>query len=167
MSSEKTKAGVRYLYLVQHGEAKAKEVDPERSLTEQGQSEVAQVADWAAQAGLQVEEIRHSGKRRAQQTAEILARKLNLSHRVVAVPGLAPLDDVQPMAEALEQETRSVMLVGHLPFLSRLASQLLAGDSERTVIRFRMAGIVALSREQEGWAVAFMVTPNLLTGSVR
>jgi len=129
------------IYLVQHGEAKSKEDDPERSLTEKGRRDVEKVAVWAVQAGLKIEQIRHSGKRRAAETAKIFAGKLNLKKNVIAVSGIAPNDDVEPVANILEQESQSIMIVGHLPFLNRLASRLLVGNADQTVIRFRNGGL--------------------------
>ena len=65
------------LFLVQHGEAKPETEDPERSLTEQGAEIVGRIADWAARAGTEVDQIQHSGKRRAEQTATIVAQGLD------------------------------------------------------------------------------------------
>jgi phosphohistidine phosphatase len=150
------------LYLVQHGEAKSKAEDPQRPLTQRGKEDVARVAAFAAGAGLQVGQIRHSGKRRAEETASILADYLSPTEGVIAVSGLAPRDDVRPVAEALQGETQPVMLVGHLPFLDRLASLLVTGDAERSIVRFRMGGIVCLVCEDDVWAVGWMVTPDLI-----
>ena len=61
------------LYLVQHGEALPKQVDPERPLSERGRSDVARVADFLKGAGIRVTRVAHSGKTRARQTAELLA----------------------------------------------------------------------------------------------
>jgi phosphohistidine phosphatase len=162
MSNTLADESVRFLYLVQHGEAKAKEEDPERPLTERGRKAVEHVAVWSARMGLNVDQIRHSGKRRAEQTAEIFAQHLKVPEGVVAVSGLAPNDDVVPVARALEQETRTLMLVGHLPFLSRLASQLLVNDSKKTIIRFKMGGLVGLAREAGLWSVACLVPPDII-----
>ncbi|MFQ6092525.1 MAG: phosphohistidine phosphatase SixA, partial [bacterium] len=98
----------------------------------------------------------------AEETALILAEQLSPPSGVKAVQGLAPKDDVAPMAEGLESETGPVVLVGHLPFLSRLASLLLTGDAESPVVRFRMGGIVCLVRENGNWAVGWALTPDLL-----
>ena len=57
------------LLLVQHGEAKTEAEDPVRPLTERGADAVRSMAVWAARAGVKVDQIRHSGKRRAEQTA--------------------------------------------------------------------------------------------------
>lgn len=150
------------LYLVQHGEAKTKAEDPERALTESGAEVVERMAAWAAAVTIEVDQVCHSGKRRAQQTAEILADAVAPSEGVVPVSGIKPNDDVAPWADMLAKENRSVMLVGHLPFLSRLASLLLLGDPTIQAIRFRNTGIVYLIREEDRWSVEWIATPNLV-----
>ena len=152
------------LYLVQHGDAKPKAEDPERPLTEQGRKDVAQVAAFAQRAGVQVAQIRHSGKRRAEETAAILAEHLAPSDGVVALPGLAPKDDTGRVAELLNQETRPLMLVGHLPFMDRLAGLLVTGSRDRVVMRFQKGGIVCLERDPKTWTwtVCWMATPDLI-----
>ncbi len=154
------------LYLVQHGEAKTEAEDPERALTQFGTEVVERMAAWAAKAGIEVDQVRHSGKRRAQQTAEILAHGIVSSQGVVSVSGLNPNDEVVPWAEELAKETESVMLVGHLPFLSRLANLLLVGDPTKGIIRFRNAGIVCLIREESKWSVRWVVTPRQVEGLI-
>ena len=153
------------LYLVQHGEAKAETEDPERPLTEHGQETVRKMGAWAAQVGMRVDQIRHSGKRRAEQTAALLAERLSPAQGVVAVGGLKPNDDPRPLAESLQAESEPLMLVGHLPFLSRLASLLVSGNPEGNVIRFRQAGIVCLSQDQDKWSVNWVMPPELLGAS--
>lgn len=152
------------LYLVQHGDAKPKAEDPERPLTEQGRKDVAQVAAFAQRAGVQVAQIRHSGKRRAEETAAILAEHLAPSDGVVALPGLAPKDDTGRVAELLNRETRPLMLVGHLPFMDRLAGLLVTGSRDRVVMRFQKGSIVCLERDPKTWTwtVCWMVTPDLI-----
>jgi phosphohistidine phosphatase len=162
MANEQPKVPERSLFLIQHGEAKPKEEDPERPLTERGRDAVEQVASWAVLIGLDATQIRHSGKRRAEETATIFNQYLKVPEGVVSVSGLAPNDDIEPVAEALEKETRSVMLVGHLPFLSRLASRLLINDPDRVVIRFSMGGLAWLVRGEKEWTVKCLVPPDLV-----
>ena len=57
------------VYLVQHGEAKSEEEDPERPLTDNGRFTVESVSEHIAPLGLGVTRIIHSGKLRAKQTA--------------------------------------------------------------------------------------------------
>ncbi|MCZ6522899.1 MAG: histidine phosphatase family protein, partial [Alphaproteobacteria bacterium] len=60
------------LYLVQHGEALAKEVDAERRLSADGRRDVRRLAEFLAKSGLRVRKVLHSGKARARETAELL-----------------------------------------------------------------------------------------------
>jgi phosphohistidine phosphatase len=123
------------------------------------------MADWAARVGLKVDQIRHGGKRRAERTAALLAERLSPAQGVIAVEGLKPNDDVRPIAEAIQVERGALMLVGHLPHLSRLANILLTGDTEGDILRFQMAGIVCLSNREGKWAVNWLVPPDLLSSS--
>jgi phosphohistidine phosphatase len=152
------------LYLVQHGEAVAEAEDPARPLSARGREEVGRVAAFARRVGVEVDQIRHSGKRRAEETAAILAEHLGPAGGVVPVAGLAPKDNVRPMAELLNRESGPLMLVGHRPFLDRLAGLLVAGDSGRTAVQFQKGGIVCLERGPEAgsWAVLWVVIPELV-----
>jgi phosphohistidine phosphatase len=149
------------IYLVQHGEAEPESVDPARPLSERGRGDVQCVAARAGRLALEVQQIRHSGKTRAEQTAALFADALSPPDGVVSVSGLAPKDDVVPVANALAGESRPVMLVGHLPFLERLISCLVTGDAERPVVRFRNGGVVCLERKDAGWLVAWILTPEM------
>jgi phosphohistidine phosphatase len=149
------------VYLVQHAEAMPKDQDPDRPLTEGGRRDTQAVAQLAGRLGIHVDQIRHSGKTRARQTAEILGAQLSPSGGVVAVPGLGPLDDVKPVADELSVGDQAVMLVGHLPFMERLAGQLLAGDPDQAVVKFHKAGIVSLAHGDGGWQVTWIITPEI------
>jgi len=152
-----------YLYLVQHGEAKSKGEDPERPLTARGAEDVRLVAEFARKAGVTVAEIRHSGKWRAEQTATILGDRLRPRGGVVAVSGLDPNDDAVSVADVLHATADDLMIVGHLPFLMRLASRLIVNTAEQEVVHFQMGGIVCLERyEALSWRVDWAVTPALL-----
>ena len=152
-----------YLYLVQHGEAEREEVDPARPLTQKGRSDVKKVAIFLPGAHMQVERILHSGKLRAQQTAETLGEVLKPSTGIAETDGLAPLDDPAIWAKRLEGMTGNVILTGHLPHLQRLATLLLCGSTEKSIVAFAMGGIVALERNDAGsWSVCWMVIPELI-----
>jgi phosphohistidine phosphatase len=150
------------LFLVQHGEAKAETEDPERSLTDRGAEIVGLMAGWTARMGIRVDQIRHSGKRRAEQTATIFARQLHPPRGLLAVKGLNPNDDVALVTASLQADQESIMLVGHLPHLSRVVSLLVTGDPEIEVVRFRNAGIVCLTQKEGKWAVEWVMQPDLL-----
>lgn len=104
--------------------------------------------------GIHVPEVWHSGKTRAHQTADLLAGYLAQPESVIKKPGLAPNDDVQEMSAQLARRNDDLMIVGHLPFLSRLASLLLANDQETEIIGFNNSGVVCLNRDAGGlWRV--------------
>ena len=151
------------LYLVRHGEAIDKGEDPARPLTAQGRRDVEAVAGLAKRAGIEVHQIRHSGKRRAEETAEILGEFLQPAAGIVAVPGLAPNDDVHAVAELLKRESQPLMVVGHLPFLERLLSLLVTGEPDHSVVRFQKGGIVCLEWDAitRAWVVQWAVAPAL------
>jgi len=150
------------IYLVQHGESKAETEDPERPLTERGKAEVGSIARYAAALRIQVDSIIHSGRLRAKQTAELFAQYLSPPQGIREEKGLGPLDNPQQAKRLVEQAERPLMIVGHLPHLSRLASLLILGDPEKEVIEFKMGGVVCLGRSDDGWAVEWALTPRLI-----
>ncbi len=151
------------LYLVQHGAAKSETEDPRRSLTDEGKRTVEQMADHLGLLGLSLDRIEHSDKLRARQTAEILAARLQPRAGSQEVAGMAPNDDINPMRDRLQVESTDVMLVGHLPYLSRLVARLLRMEEYQNVVEFGMGGVVRLDRDLSGeWAVRWAITPELL-----
>ena len=153
------------IYLVQHGESRPEEIDPERRLTESGAHGVQKVADFFRRGGgLEVDTIWHSGKPRAQQTAELLAPGTRADERAVMQhDGLAPKDAVEPIKRELERGNSNVMIVGHLPFLGRLASLLVTGSADNGVVAFQFGCVVCLKREDGAkWRLEWMIGPKLL-----
>lgn len=148
--------------LVQHAQAISKEVDPERPLSPEGQATIQAMAAYAASnLDLELGRIWHSGKRRARETAEILNARLGTSIGVRSSEDLSPMDDPRIWAERLAGMSHDVMLVGHLPHLSRLASLLLCGEADLEPIAFQNAGFVCLEHIQ-AWKVRWILTPDLL-----
>src|SRR5947209_13378459 len=122
-----------YLYLVRHGKAEQGGDDARRRLTEKGRESVSRVARRLARTGVQVDRMEHSGLVRAAQTAEILAQEIGGS--VVERDGLLPGDDVTSTAGRLAaNDVESLMLVGHNPFMERLAAFLLTGDADSALV---------------------------------
>ena len=146
------------LYLVQHGQATTEEQDPERPLTEVGVTEVAAVVQHGIErAGVRASRVVHSGKTRARQTAEAWAARLGVDAE--ESDGLAPNDDPATWAGRLAGTSEALMLVGHLPHLSRLCALLIRGVPEPPVVLFRPGGLVGLERTDAAWAVALVLPP--------
>ena len=152
------------LYLVQHGEAMSEAEDPLRGLTPIGENEIKKVARMAKRMGLNPSKIFHSGKLRAEQTADIIGKAL--SKPVEATKGLAPMDDVLLWADKINQNAEELMLVGHLPYMEKLASFLIIGDENIRPVLFRFGAINCLEqKENKKWAIRWILTPEMASSS--
>jgi phosphohistidine phosphatase len=153
------------LYLVQHGEAVPDTVDPNRPLTPKGKADVIKIAGFLKRK-INVDIIWHSTKLRARETAELFAEALIPEHGLAEKEGLAPNDPVNKIKEdILIRKHEHLMIVGHLPFLIKLASLLLAGSESANSVIFRNAGVVCLEQtDKRNWAVAWNVIPELIKG---
>jgi len=151
------------LYLVRHGEALPKEADGERRLSANGEGEVRRLAAFLKPKAIVVGEIWHSGKARARQTAEGLSRGVQAEDGVLQHDELDPLDDPRSVRGEVARSERDVLIVGHMPFLSRLGSSLLSGDDSADFLALRTAGAACLEREEERrWHLLWQFSPALL-----
>jgi len=149
---------IQKIILARHGESTSTLENSERPLAITGRQHAEQMATWLDQCGYSVEEIVHSSKLRARQTAKIFGSRLSLhAAHVREMEGLNPHDDPAPAAETVEADRRSIMIVSHLPFLNRLSSLMLAGDPERLQFQFSDAGTVILARVSGGWRIEAVV----------
>ncbi len=151
------------LFLVQHGEACAKDVDPERPLTERGKADVARLADFLLKAGVQADQVIHSGKLRARQTAERLADAIAPGVALTESGLINPNDNPKAFDWQSECWDRETLVVGHLPFMARLVSHLVMGNQDRPVNAFQPGTVVCLEHDGDTrWLVAWMIRPHLL-----
>jgi len=150
------------LYLVQHGQSLPKDVDPDQGLSEKGVAETERIAGVAKGYNINVGQIRHSVKTRARKTADIFASALLPDGDAKEVQGLKPMDDVAAFAASLNSDTNT-MLVGHLPFMERMASYLVTGSIDTPLFRFQNSGIVCLDKDpdSESWVIKWTLMPNI------
>jgi phosphohistidine phosphatase len=148
------------LYLVRHGKAEAGADDAARRLTDGGRRAVRHVAKRLESAGVGVDRIEHSGLARARETAEILTDAVG--GQVIQVPYLNPEEDVTRVAGRLvDTGASNLMLVGHLPFMERLASYLLIGDDDANILHFRTSAIACFSSNATHWTLEWFLPPDL------
>lgn len=150
------------IYLIQHGKSLPKEVNPERGLSDIGKAEIEKVAEIAKANAIKVSVIKHSGKKRALQTAEIFYSALEQVQGMEQMNGLNPLDDVKKIAENLENNNNT-MYVGHLPFMEKLTSYLITGNEDKPVFKFKNGGIVCLDKDSysKPWFIKWTLLPDL------
>lgn len=150
------------IYLVQHGEAVSKDVDPERPLTDAGVREITAMARFLKHSGVQLAGILHSGKRRAEQTAGILAQELLDGAEAGAIKHINPNDPVQAFSVKLERYGSGSMFVGHLPFMEKLAAYLVFGSEVPGLVSFTPGSVLCLAADEDGWRIAWMIRPELI-----
>lgn len=150
------------IYLMQHGEALSKDEDPERPLTDRGAQDARNVAGLLHNAGVEIDDVFDSGKLRARQTAEALARELAPERGPEEMDGLGATDPVEPIIDHVAGLTRQVVLVSHMPFVGRLVGALVNGNEEQGPVAFVPGTMVALEYQEGSWRIAWMIRPELL-----
>ncbi len=154
------------LYLVQHGHAVSKQEDPDRPLSDKGRTDLARIADFIKPLKIEVEYLWHSNKTRAIQTAQILADVVGIKKACSGRDGLNPNDEIIAVEKDIIKAGGNVMVVGHMPFLGNLASELLSGSEVANTVRFRQGGILCMNYDKDtGWQIEWMITPDLLSCS--
>ncbi len=151
------------LYLVQHGISLPKEQDPEQGLSQSGYADVNRIAQVARSYSVRPAAIKHSGIKRARQTAEIFAETLlGDMNKAEPISDIRPLDDVAVVANTLKTGD-NLMLVGHLPFMERLTGLLVAGSAEMLVFKFQSGGIVCLDKDEDAqrWFIKWTLMPRV------
>jgi phosphohistidine phosphatase len=122
------------LYLLRHAIAVDREKfdgeDSERPLTVDGEKKMRRIANGIRALKLSFDVILSSPYRRAQETAGILAARFNIRRHLRLTDTLTPRGNKRTLiAEiaALGANARSIVLVGHEPYLSALVATLVAG----------------------------------------
>jgi phosphohistidine phosphatase len=146
------------LYFVQHGLAASKTDNPERPLSEDGIKQTQNIAKQLLTSNMSISSIFHSGKLRAQQTADIIASILNIK-TVTATDYLSPNDDITLIKQHLNAD--NALYVGHLPHLEKLISCLVTGKESPVVIKLQNSAIVCLEKNNSLYHILWYLTPQL------
>jgi phosphohistidine phosphatase len=151
------------LYLVRHGAAVNAEDDNERVLSENGITRVERTASFLKKNGITVNAIYHSVKTRASQTAEIIAGKIRPAYGPEEREGLKPGDAAVMWAKIINGLNEDVMIVGHLPHLSKLASRLLIDNESEEILTIPDGGALCLERnENTDWRLLWFIHPDII-----
>lgn len=142
------------IVLVRHGEATQ---DTVKGLSPKG---VLKTKEVASHLHLKFDQIWHSPKERARQTAELIAA--TDSHHPPLIIREELLPDYPP--EVIYHEinaTRGVIcLVSHLPLIDALASLLLFGHTHDSCLTFGCSTIVSLTPFGEKWHIQRVLRPQ-------
>ena len=161
------------LYVLRHGEA-AEHGDPkfkndaDRPLTAKGMQRTKALAHALRQMEISFDLICSSPLVRARETAEIVERGLRLNGRIELTGQLAPTGDMERLVEQLNgarPAPKTVLLVGHEPYLSSLISLLCAGGAN-LAMTLKKGGLCRLDVQQLRCArcasLEWLLPPRLL-----
>ena len=165
------------LYLMRHAIAEKRDSsqypdDSQRPLSIPGRRKMTKIADGLKELGLGFDLILSSPYLRARETAEIMAKRFGLKNHLVFTDHLSPLGHAdQLIAEILEQRmVEHLLLVGHEPNMSSLASMLLAGNGS-VQITMKKGGLCCLStadlRYAQCAALEYLLTPGQMVAMVQ
>jgi len=149
------------LYILQHGDAEPEEIDPARPLSEQGRRDIRLLAMHMHNVDLQLGRILHSGKLRAEQSALLIAESIPPGIEPEQTEGLKPNDDPAVIAGALQPSRENVLIVSHMPLVSRLCSMLLTGTTD-TAFASVPGTLFCLEYSDGKWRLAYMLRPEFL-----
>ena len=118
------------LYLMQHALAYPSAEDPERPLNPTGIDQAKMTARGIKRLGLSFDLIVTSPKRRAHQTAALIAEGVRYPYSdILTTEAALPDSSPQDLLSLLQKESieSCVLVVGHMPLLAKLASVLMQG----------------------------------------
>lgn len=152
------------VYCVRHGEAQSPDVDPERSLTENGRRDIVKIANFLSQNHIEIEHVMHSPKARAKQTAQILAEQVKPHDITECDSILSPEADIQAVLEMIKAWTEDTMIVGHLPFMDKLVAALMTNNEDYyPLVSYSPGTIVCLEYYEDGrWVIKWLMSPSSL-----
>ncbi len=154
---------VMHLYLVRHAHAVDGDNDEVRPLSGKGLMQIRKLGRLLRDAdAIEAKEVWHSPLVRALDTAERLAEVLRLPATRRVVAGLRSNDDPTIIAKRLSELRHPVMIVGHEPLLSTLATLLVTGRDDPPRFVFKKCAVLRLDRETGGWTVHWMISPEVV-----
>lgn len=153
------------LYLMRHGEAAFKGDDPKQGLTSQGKLAIERLAKKLAdrrvhqttKQEMNIEQVFHSEKTRAQQTAEIMTNIIAPEVTPLCRENLKPNDHPEKLLTELETWTRDTLITSHLPFIPGLLALL---TKDQPVVSFDPGTIVCLIKEGANWRLDWVDRPE-------
>lgn len=140
---------------MRHGQAENPSIDPEQGLTEEGKKAILQIADKMMNKSVHISQIYHSTKKRAQQTAHLVADVISSDVPPQAMENLKPGDNPSNIIDTVNQWTNDTLIVSHLPFIPSLLDLLTRSQNS---IHFEPATVVCLGRSGPQWQLEWVIS---------
>jgi len=149
------------LYLMRHGEALSPQKDPERGLTDKGKSNVKLIAQHLKNEGINFSQILHSKKKRARETAEIMAGIIAPGVTLTVHEKITPNDDPHLIFSEINTWEEDTLIASHLAFVPNLMTLLTEKDAYMTAITFETATIICLEKiNSYKWKFQWSTAPS-------
>jgi phosphohistidine phosphatase len=149
------------IYLIRHAHAEDGAADAARKLSAKGNRQIARMAVMMRRGELlDAREFWHSPLVRARDTAKLLAERLGGGIRLVETKGMEPYADPAVLARRVQKLREPVALVGHEPHLGALASLLIAGRDDPSLLILKKGAMAALEGSGRSWALRWLVSPK-------
>lgn len=159
---------MRQLYVLRHGIAVEHGTpgyqDDERPLTPKGRKRLKEQLRGLKALDVMPDRILSSPLPRARETAEIVARGLEIEDRLELVNELRPQASATSIRRWLDVlPGDSVMIVGHNPAFSELISVLPLGTGTPMVAELKKGGLACFEVDPAGrYSLEWLVTPRVL-----
>ena len=149
------------LYLMRHGEALSPQQDPQRGLTDAGKLKIKRVANHLKEMNVTFKHIFHSKKKRACETAEIMAQVISPELKLELHENITPNDDPNLIIHEINDWKEDTLITSHLPFVPNLMTQLTEQDAYLSAISFETGTIICLEKKgNESWKVLWATSPS-------
>lgn len=147
------------LFLIRHAIAEDGADDAARPLSDEGTKRFRQEVKGLEALGVRFDRLLHSPKRRAVETAELLAPLVDGEYEVSALLTEAPSDKLFAQLHG-----GAVALVGHEPYLSALLAWLVVGAPDEGDFVLKKGGLARLEGEPEpgGMRLVALLPPKVL-----
>jgi phosphohistidine phosphatase SixA len=160
------------LYLLRHAETAPGKKVHLRELTPKGIKSIRKLAGFLNKKELkEISEIRHSSHVSVRETAQAFQETAKLKAPIREVPLLEPCADFRILADFLDDEDETLLLVGHKPNLGMLASYLLTRGSRVDLFKIKKSGLLCLEKTKgeqthtgwtSQWRIVWQLAPSHL-----
>jgi len=135
------------VFILRHGlaeDASHSGLDADRKLTAEGEDKIRRTASALRKLSLEFDRILSSPYARARRTAELVHETMEHPGKLEFSERLIPSASAVSALELLQQRGKSILVVGHEPHLSSLASLLLTGTLHLSVL-LKKGGLIRIS----------------------
>jgi len=144
---------VRTLYLIRHAKSAWSEPnisDFERSVSKKGKKDINTIGSYLSLVGIKPQLILSSCALRAQETSDLLSKKINFTgeRHYLRELYLTSVEVIKEIISIQDDTIDSIFLIGHNPQLHELANSMIGEH----ISKFPSLGIIAIEFEMDSWS---------------